>query len=111
MTRDKDVGRTHPVERLYEGIKKLDATRFPRTAALLSSGDGRVAQKLGEEAIEVAIEMTTGNRDGVIRESADLLYHLVVLWAVMEVFPQQVWEEMERRERNMGLAEKLPKMR
>jgi phosphoribosyl-ATP pyrophosphohydrolase len=95
--------------RLYEGIKRVDANRFPRTAKLVSGDPRRIAQKLGEEAIEVAIEMIKGDRSGVISESADLLYHLVVLWAAMNVGPGEIWQEMERREANFGLAEKLPK--
>ncbi len=50
-----------------------------------------------------------GNRDAVVRESADLLYHLVVLWAESGIRPQEVWAEMDRREKLLGLAEKLPK--
>jgi phosphoribosyl-ATP pyrophosphohydrolase len=50
-----------------------------------------------------------GEREAVIRESADLLYNLVVLWSEAGVKPQHVWDEMERRERLFGLAEKLPK--
>ena len=46
---------------------------------------------------------------GVVKESADLIYNLVVLWSVSGVRPEQVWAEMERRERMMGIAEKLPK--
>ena len=47
----------------------------------------------------------------VIRESADLLYNLVVLWVASGVHPKDVWTEMERRERLLGIAEKLPKER
>ena len=50
-----------------------------------------------------------GERDAVVRESADLLYNLVVLWVAAGVRPQDVWAEMERRERLFGIAEKMPK--
>lgn len=68
-----------------------------------------MAKKLAEEAIEVVIDAVAGRPDAVIRESADLLYNLTVLWAAAGVRPEQVWLEMARRERMMGIAEKLPK--
>ena len=68
-----------------------------------------MAKKLAEEAIEVVIDAVNGNRDAVVRESADLLYNLTVLWASAGVLPDDVWREMERREHLLGIAEKLPK--
>jgi phosphoribosyl-ATP pyrophosphohydrolase len=68
-----------------------------------------MAKKLAEEAIEVVIDAMNGEREAVVRESADLLYNLVVLWSEAGVRPDDVWEEMARRERLFGLAEKLPK--
>jgi phosphoribosyl-ATP pyrophosphohydrolase len=70
-----------------------------------------MAKKLAEEAVEVAIDTMHGDRDAVVRESADLLYNLVVLWVASSVHPKDVWMEMERRERLLGIAEKLPKER
>jgi len=80
-----------------------------RTAKLLQSGRSKMAKKLAEEAIEVVIDAMNGERDAVVRESADLLYNLVVLWLEAGIEPQDVWDEMARRERLFGLAEKLPK--
>jgi phosphoribosyl-ATP pyrophosphohydrolase len=68
-----------------------------------------MAKKLAEEAIEVVIDAVNGKTDAVIRESADLLYNLTVLWASAGVRPEDVWAEMARRERMLGIAEKLPK--
>jgi phosphoribosyl-ATP pyrophosphohydrolase len=68
-----------------------------------------MAKKLAEEAVEVVIDAMHGQPEAVIRESADLLYNLVVLWAAAGVRPDDVWGEMNRRERLFGLAEKLPK--
>jgi phosphoribosyl-ATP pyrophosphohydrolase len=68
-----------------------------------------MAKKLAEEAIEVVIDAMNGEREAVIRESADLVYNLVVLWAEADIRPQDVWDEMARRERLFGLAEKVPK--
>jgi phosphoribosyl-ATP pyrophosphohydrolase len=82
-----------------------------RTAKLLQAGRAKMAKKLAEEAVEVVIDAMSGQTDAVVRESADLLYNLVVLWVSAGVKPQDVWNEMERRERLFGLAEKLPKTR
>ena len=68
-----------------------------------------MAKKLGEEAFEVVIDALHGNQDAVVRESADLLYNLVVLWVASGVDPKDVWTEMDRRERLFGIAEKLLK--
>jgi phosphoribosyl-ATP pyrophosphohydrolase len=80
-----------------------------RTAKLLGAGRAKMAKKLAEEAAEVIIDAMAGERDAVVRESADLLYNLVVLWSELGIAPQDVWDEMARRERLFGLAEKLPK--
>ena len=82
-----------------------------RTARLLRAGRSKMAKKLAEEAVEVVIDAMNGNSDAVVRESADLLYNLVVLWVASGVHPSDVWTEMERRERLLGIAEKLPKER
>ena len=99
------------VERLYDGViaaKHGDPTRS-RTARLLRSGRAKMAKKLAEEAVEVVIDAMNGSRDAVIKESADLIYNLVVLWVSAGVHPGDVWAEMARRERLFGIAEKLPK--
>jgi phosphoribosyl-ATP pyrophosphohydrolase len=99
------------VDRLYEDVlaaRDADPAQS-RTARLLRSGRPKIAKKLGEEAVEVVIDAVNGNHDAVVRESADLLYNLTVLWVAAGVQPKEVWKEMERRERLMGIAEKLPK--
>src|ERR1044071_5321486 len=99
------------VDRLFEQVlaaKSADPS-VSRTAKLLRAGRSKMAKKLAEEAIEVVIDAMNGEREAVIRESADLVYNLVVLWAEAGVDPQDVWDEMARRERLFGLAEKLPK--
>src|SRR3954467_14164447 len=101
---------TDSVERLYEAViaaKQGDPARS-RTARLLRSGRAKMAKKLAEEAVEVVIDAMNGSRDAVIKESADLIYNLVVLWVSSGVQPKDVWKEMERRERLFGIAEKLP---
>lgn len=82
-----------------------------RTARLFQHGPSKMAKKLAEEAIEVVIDAVSGKQDAVVRESADLLYNLTVLWAAAGICPQDVWDEMDRRERAQGIAEKLPKQK
>jgi phosphoribosyl-ATP pyrophosphohydrolase len=99
------------LERLYLAVlaaRDLDPATS-RTARLFQRGPSKMAKKLAEEAIEVVIDAVNGNAPAVVRESADLLYNLTVLWAAAGVKPEDVWREMERRERLQGIAEKLPK--
>jgi phosphoribosyl-ATP pyrophosphohydrolase len=99
------------LERLYSQVlaAKTADPAMSRTAKLMRAGRSKMAKKLAEEAIEVVIDAMNGEREAVCRESADLLYNLVVLWAEAGVRPQHVFEEMARRERLFGLAEKVPK--
>ena len=99
------------MQRLYEAVlaRRGADPRASRTAKLLAAGRNKMAQKLGEEAIEVAIDAARNNKEAVVGESADLLYHLVVLWAEMGIEPKDVWAEMARREREYGIAEKVRK--
>jgi phosphoribosyl-ATP pyrophosphohydrolase len=104
---------TDSLDRLYEAVMAA-RTADPassRTARLLRAGRSKMAKKLAEEAVEVVIDAMNGHSDAVVRESADLLYNLVVLWVASGVHPKDVWTEMERRERLLGIAEKLPKER
>jgi phosphoribosyl-ATP pyrophosphohydrolase len=68
-----------------------------------------MAKKLAEEAVEVVIDTMHGDRESVVKESADLIYNLVVLWIASGIKPEDVWKEMDRRERLFGIAEKVPK--
>ena len=76
------------------------------SARLLSRGAAKVAQKFGEEAVECVIEAVAGNNDALVAESADVLYHLIVLWVSAGLTPDQVWSELNRREGISGIAEK-----
>lgn len=99
------------LERLYQAVlaaKDLDPS-VSRTARLFQRGSEKMAKKLAEEAIEVVIDAVNGKSDAVVRESADLLYNLTVLWAAAGVRPEDVWREMEMREDLLGIAEKMPK--
>ena len=99
------------LERLWTAVQEVREGRrdSPRTARLLAAGPPKLAQKVVEEAGEVAIEAVTGKRDALINESVDLLYNLVALWNGLGVEPRAIWAEMDRREDTLGMAEKLPK--
>jgi len=76
------------------------------TARLFARGRIKIAQKLGEEAVEVVIEGVGDNRSALVGESADLLYHLLVLWAATGISPADVAAELARREGTSGIEEK-----
>lgn len=76
------------------------------SARLLARGTAKVAQKFGEEAVECVIEAVAKNHTALIGESADVLYHLLVLWVDAGLRPEEVWSELKRREGMSGLAEK-----
>ncbi|QCG88282.1 phosphoribosyl-ATP diphosphatase [Azospirillum sp. TSH100] len=103
-----------PLRSLYDAVQSMrrEPSAVPeasRTGKLLAQGRVRMARKVGEEAIEVAIEAMRGNRGALVMEAADLLYNLVVLLADLEIAPDEVLAELRRRELAYGIAEKLPK--
>ena len=99
------------IHRLYKALQTATPERYPRTARLLASSTRKVAQKVIEEAGEVALEAVKRRNQGVVRESADLLYHLTVLWRRAGIAPDDIWAEMRRRADALGIAEKIPKPR
>lgn len=87
------------LDRLYaviEGRRGADP-KTSRTARLFKKGTAKIAQKVGEEAVETVIEGVIGNKHALAEESADLLYHLLVLWAAAGVKPKKVWKVLARR--------------
>ena len=102
---------TDSIDRLYAAVQDARSAdpATSRTARLFRAGRAKMGKKLAEEAIEVVIDAMHGDSEAVKRESADLLYNLIVLWVASGVHPKDVWMEMERRERLLGIAEKIPK--
>ena len=96
------------LERLYKKLlaRRLADPEQSYTARLLNRGTSKIAQKLGEEAVETAIAAALKDRAGVIDESADVLYHLLVMLAAREVTLDEVLAELTQREGVSGLAEK-----
>ena len=98
----------HSLDRLYQTIaaRKSAASDKSYTAQLLAAAPEKPARKLCEEATEVLIEALNGNKAKLTSESADLLYHLLVVWAAADLDPQDIWAELDRREGVSGLVEK-----
>ena len=97
------------LDRLYRSFAEVTPENHPRTARLLASSSRKTAQKVIEEAGEVALEAVKHHPRGIVRESADLLYHLVALWHRAGIAPDEIWTEMRGRADTLGIAEKLPK--
>ena len=95
--------------RLYNALDTVNEAECPRTARLIAAGRFKMAQKVVEEAAEVALEAVRHRNRAVVQESVDLVYQLVVLWHDCGVTPDAVWGEMRRRAERFGLAEKSPK--
>ena len=75
------------------------------TAQLLSNPN-LLAKKIGEESTELIIDLVNNNKTGVINESADLLYHLIVSWVSSGVHPEEIWDELSKRTLKSGIEEK-----
>ena len=96
------------LDQLHETLKSRRGADPEKsyTAKLFSRGRGKIAQKLGEEAVETVIAALIETPDKLVGESADLLYHLLVLWADCGIEPYQVWTELENRLGISGVDEK-----
>ena len=104
---------THPLDTLWQTITDR-ASADPEasyTARLLGRGIGRIAQKVGEEAVETAIEAArleagASTPDKLADESADLLFHLMVLWKAAGLAPEDIYRVLDSRHGVSGIAEK-----
>jgi phosphoribosyl-ATP pyrophosphohydrolase len=96
------------LERLWQVIQARRGAdpQSSYTARLFARGRAKIAQKLGEEAVEAVIEGVGENPAALVGESADLIYHLLVLWAAAGISPTDVAAELVRREGTSGLDEK-----
>ena len=103
-----------PLDQLFATIaarKQGGDTEKSYTARLLSQGVAHCAKKFGEEAVEAALASVSGDKDQLATESADVLYHLAVLWAAAGITPQEVYAKLAAREGQSGLAEKASRPR
>jgi phosphoribosyl-ATP pyrophosphohydrolase len=100
---------THALDRLFSIIAQRKAegdTAGSYTAKLISQGVEKCAKKFGEEAVEAALAAVSNDKKHLTAESADVLYHLMVLWAAAGITPDDVYRELAAREHQSGLAEK-----
>jgi phosphoribosyl-ATP pyrophosphohydrolase len=105
---DRQASDAHTLDRLYEIIESRRSAdpSDSHTAKLFKKGTKKIAKKLGEEAVETILEAERGSKQHLIAESADLLYHLLVLWADRGVRPDEVWAALSGRMGVSGVAEK-----
>jgi phosphoribosyl-ATP pyrophosphohydrolase len=96
------------LERLYDVIesRRDSDQKASHTAKLFKKGRGEICKKFGEESVEVIIAALYEKKSNVINESADVLYHLLVLWAEVGINPDQVWLELQARVGISGIEEK-----
>lgn len=96
------------IERLFKTIQSRKGAdpETSYTAKLFHRGRERIAQKVGEEAVETVIAAINRDNEHIVSESADLLYHLCVLWADAGLSPEDIWTTLEKREGISGIAEK-----
>jgi len=99
----------HTLDRLFATVtarKMAGDANASYTAKLISQGVEKCARKFGEEAVEVVLAGVSGNKAHLAAESADVLYHLLVLWAATGLTPSEVYAELDAREHQSGLTEK-----
>lgn len=96
------------LEDLYRTIesRKGGNPRESHTAKLFGKGRRKICKKFGEEAVEVVVAALGETREDVVTESSDTLYHLLVLWAEMDIKPEEVWAELQSRVGTSGIEEK-----
>ena len=101
------------LDRLFETVQSRRGTdpALSHSARLMARGRKKIAQKFGEEAVECLIEAVAGKTSELVSESADVLYHLIVMWVDAGVTPDAVWHELRRREAMSGVEEKASRPR
>ena len=90
----------------YDLLKKKSIDKEISYTSTLLKNKNILAKKIGEETIEVILEYLDNNKDKIIQESADLLYHLIVMWISSNVNPSEVWQELQKRKGISGFVEK-----
>ena len=102
------MAEAHPIDRLFEVIRSRKGAdpQTSYTAKLFSQGVLKIAKKLGEEGVETALAAVAQDKDALTAESADLLYHLLVLWAACGIAPNDAYAALEARAGRSGLDEK-----
>ncbi len=102
------TGKAETLDRLYETVlaRKSAEPGSSYTASLYAKGTKKIAQKVGEEGVELSLAAALNDKAEIVTESADLLYHICVLWANAGISPHEIYEELAKREGLSGLDEK-----
>ncbi|HWA30399.1 MAG TPA: phosphoribosyl-ATP diphosphatase [Rhizomicrobium sp.] len=102
------MAEVHPFDRLFAVIlsRKDCDPASSYTAKLFSQGTLKIAKKLGEEGVETALAAVAEDKEHLVNESADLLYHLLVLWAACGVTPEDAYKALDARTHRSGIEEK-----
>ncbi|MGN6515265.1 MAG: phosphoribosyl-ATP diphosphatase [Rhizomicrobium sp.] len=102
------MAEAHPIDHLYSVIlSRKDADPASSyTAKLFHQGTLKIAKKLGEEGVETALAAVGQSKDHLVAESADLLYHLLVLWAACGITPDEAYAALKARANRSGIEEK-----
>ena len=99
------------LEKLFDDLlKKKKFDKENSYTSTLLTNKNLLAKKIGEESIEVILEYLDNNKNKIIKESADLLYHLCVIWISADIKPDDVWHELDRRKGISGLEEKKSRL-
>ncbi|OUR76202.1 phosphoribosyl-ATP diphosphatase [Alphaproteobacteria bacterium 46_93_T64] len=100
------------LDRLFETIaaRKTADADSSYTARLYAKGTKKIAQKVGEEGVELALAAVLKDKDEIISESADLIYHMFVLWADAGLEPSEIYAKLAEREGLSGLVEKASRV-
>ena len=95
------------ITELFKLLKEKEKinNNFSYTSQLIKNPD-LLAKKIGEESSELIIDFIKNNKTGIINESADLLYHLLIVWISMGIDPQEIWDELSKRQSQSGIEEK-----
>jgi len=98
----------HTIDKLFATIRARAGSdpKKSYTAKLLAEGTLKIAKKLGEESVETALAAVAQDKHALAAESADLLYHLLVLWAASGLTPEEVYAALDARANRSGLEEK-----
>ena len=95
------------LEKLFDDLlKKKNFNKEDSYTSFLLTNKNLLAKKIGEESIEVILEYLVDNKNKIVKESADLLYHLCVMWISADIKPGYVWKELHKRRGISGLEEK-----
>ena len=99
------------LEKLFDDLlKKKKFDKENSYTSTLISDKKLLAKKIGEETIEVILEYLANDKDKIIKESSDLLYHLSVMWISAEVKPADIWNELQKRKGISGIDEKKSRL-